>query len=426
MSDTRTPHHPSRNVRHRWSTRPARLLAAGTALATVLIVAVPVTAAASPANWPGHATPSRWHDHGGSANLCPPDARALGYSDALDKMQVDGAEVGGLSAMVYDVRRHAYAAIEDHSGDQVSRMWFFTDPADPRITGTLTLSAADGTPYSGANFDAEGLTILPNGDYVVSSEVEPSIHVFDREGVELYQLPVPARFDVAPAGQATDNATLEGLTISLDGRYIYAAMEGTLSGDISTAGSSAGTDTYRRILVYQRAMHGDQRGHQHGYRLVKQIGYRVDPGMRISEAQAYGRDGLLVMEAAWDEVNGNSIRLYAIPGVSRSRDVSGVADLGDAPSWVVHKTLVADVTRCPTLGATAKEAQTNPLMDNFEAMAVVSGHQRIRPHTVSHRPGHGGWHRPVADSEVLLLSDDNFGATQTTRLLRLAVPLPGR
>jgi len=382
------------------------------ALGAAMLIALPGAAQAGTA---GHGASPQWGgtSHGRSTATCPPHAVALGYSDALDKLQVDGAEVGGLSAMVYDARRHAYAAIEDHSGDQVSRMWFFTDPADPHVAGTLTLSAADGTPYSGANFDAEGLTILPDGDYVVSSEVEPSIHVFGRDGVELYQLPVPARFDVAPAGQATDNATLEGLTISLDGRFVYAAMEGTLSGDVS----GAGTDTYRRILVYQRG--------RHGYQLAKQIGYRVDPGMRISEAQAYGSDGLLVMEAAWDAVNGNTIRLYAVRNVSRARDVSAVADLGDHPQKVVRKTLVANVTKCPTLGATAKEAQTNPLMDNFEAMAVVSGQRAVRPHaTVAWF--RGGWHRPGRDSDVLLLSDDNFGATQTTRLLRLAVPLPGR
>jgi hypothetical protein len=412
--------------RHRPGRRgPARLLAAVTGLSAALLIALPGSAGATTArdasagngpsgdhavSWqqPGHG--HRWHQ---PDNACPPAARALGYSDALDKLQVGDNEVGGLSGMVYDVRRHAYAAIEDHSGDQVSRMWFFTDPADPRITGTLTLSAADGTPYSAANFDAEGLTILPNGDYVVSSEVEPSIHVFGRDGVELYQLPVPARFDVAPAGEATDNATLEGLSLSPDGRYLYAAMEGTLSGDISTAG----TDTYRRILVYQ---HG-----RHGYHLIKQVGYQVDPGMRISEAQAYGHRGLLVMEAAWDEVNGNTIRLYAVPDVTRARDVSDVSDLGDSPDRVVRKVLVADVTNCPTLGATAKEAQTNPLMDNFEAMTVVTGHRGVRPHG-AHGPGHGRWNPPGHVSEVLLLSDDNFGATQTTRLLRLAVPLPQR
>ena len=55
--------------------------------------------------------------HAGSAHQhrwdCPPAASALGYSDALDKLQADDAEVGGLSALEYDARRHAFAAIEE-------------------------------------------------------------------------------------------------------------------------------------------------------------------------------------------------------------------------------------------------------------------------------------------------------------------------
>lgn len=354
--------------------------------ALTLVVAAGLGAAFAPASSDATSHPS----HGTDPRSCPPSARALGYSDALDKLTTDGAEVGGLSALAWDSRRHAYAAIEDHSGDQVSRMWFFQDAAHPRVTGTMTLSKPDGTAYDGTDMDAEGLAVLPDGDYLVSSEVEPSIRIFDRTGRQVDELPVPARFRVAPAGEATANATLEGLTISPDGHTIYAAMEGTLSGDIS----SAGVADFRRILVYR---------HQHGgWALARQIGYRVQPGNRISEAQAYD-GGLLIMEAAYDATKGNSIQLFALHP-ARARSVDRVSDLGDQPRLVARKTLVSDVTSCPTLGATAKEPQTNPLMDNFEGMAI----------------------RPLSrhESEVLLVSDDNFSATQTTRLLRLAARLP--
>jgi hypothetical protein len=69
----------------------------------------------------------------------------------------------------------------------------------------------------------------------------------------------------------------------------------------------------------------------------------------------------------------------------------------------VRKTLVADLVTCPTLGATAKEFRTNPLMDNYEGMAIVPGSQ--------------------ADT-VHVISDDNFGATQTTRVLTVSARLP--
>jgi len=384
------------------------------ALATAggsLTAAAPAVASGRPAA----ATPS--HSRHQPVATCPPDGRALGFSDALDKKVALGAEVGGLSALAYDKRRHAYAAIEDHSASDPTRMWFFRDPKDPAVTGTLLLSKADGTPYTGDDFDAEGLAVLPNGDYLVSSEVEPSIHVFSRAGREKSQLTVPTRFGVAPAGEATANATLEGLSLSPDGSRIYAAMEGTLSGDVASSGAA----TYRRILVYSRT-------HAGAYKLTKQIGYRVGDGMRISEVASYGRDGLLILEAAFDPAFGNTIRLVAVPKASQAADVTRVADLGDTPAKVAKSTLVSDVTKCPDLGATAKETQANPLMDNYEAMSLRTGPSGRHggKHGGHALANHHGGHAKRIGATVLLLSDDNFGDGQTTRLLRLKVARPTR
>ncbi|WP_041255098.1 hypothetical protein [Frankia sp. EAN1pec] len=40
---------------------------------------------------------------------------------------------------------------------------------------------------------------------------------------------------------------------------------------------------------------------------------------------------------------------------------------------LVGKRLVADLTACPTLGATNPGIQVNPLMDNYEALAIDPG-----------------------------------------------------
>ncbi len=119
---------------------------------------------------------------------------------------------------------------------------------------SLELRQPDGPPYNGLTADNEGLGVLPDGDFLVSSEVEPSIRIFGRDDVQKAELPVPARFDVVTTGgEATVNATLEGLTVAPNGRQIVAAMEGTLSGDTPTDGSPA---TFRRFLVYAASSHG--------------------------------------------------------------------------------------------------------------------------------------------------------------------------
>ncbi len=327
---------------------------------------------------------------------CAPAAVAVEFSDALDKLTVDGATVGGLSDMAYDWRTGSYVSSVDNHGTDPSRLWFYRNLFSPHVTrAPLVLKRPDGTPYTGVTADNEGLAVLPNGDFLVSSETEPSIRIFGRDGTQKSALQVPARFDVTPAGQATGNATLEGLTTSPDGREIVAAMEGTLSGDKPSDGSPAND---RRFLVYHHNRDG-------GWVLRKQIGYRVDPGNRISEVQLYDNGKLLVMEAAYSATVGNSIELYAATGVDRAPDISRVDNLSAAPAKIMAKQLIADVTACPTLGATAKQFQTNPLMDNYEGMTT----RALR-----------GRHAYA----VSLISDDNFGATQITRVLNLVALLP--
>ena len=264
------------------------------------------------------------------------------------------------------------------------------------IRDPLVLRKPDGTAYDGTNSDNEGLAVLPDGNYLVSSETEPSIRIYGRDGVQKASLPVPARFAVTgttPEGQATSNATLEGLTISRSGREIVAAMEGALSGDVSSSGDA----TLHRFLVYDLDRHGN-------WQLTKQIAYRTEAGNRIPEVQAYGRDSLLVEEAAFSTTAGNSEELYAVTGVNAARDVSTVANLSVAPAKdVVSKKLVANLVACPTLGAPSRETQANPLLDNYEGMTIIGG------------PGLAG---------VSMISDDNFSATQFTRVLNLLVKLP--
>jgi len=321
---------------------------------------------------------------------CPPSARAVGFSDALDKLTRDDATLGGLSDIAWDRRARSYVSSVDNHGTDPARLWFYRDPLHPKVTrDPLVLRRPDGTAYTGVDADDEGLQVLPDGRYLVSSETEPAIRVFGRDGVQRASLPVPARFRVTPAGEATANATLEGLALTPRGDRVVAAMEGVLSGDHDA--------DLRRMAVYDR---------RHGrFTVTKQVGYRVDPGMRVAEVQAYGEDRLLVLEAAFDPATGNTIRLYAVRGLDHARDVSRVTDLAAAPARdVVRKTLVADVTACPSLGATSEETQVNPLMDNFEGMTIGP----VRRHRAT----------------VTLVSDDNFSDTQKTRLLTLEARLP--
>ena len=327
---------------------------------------------------------------------CPkPGAVATAFSDALNKATAGGVAVGGLSGLTLDRRSGGFAAIEDHSRNDPARVLFISNSTKPAVTNVLTLRKADGTPYDVTNFDGEGIAVLPNGDFLISSEVEPSIRVFDRTGTEVAALHVPGRFQVTPTGEATDNATLEGLSISPSGEFIYAAMEGTLSGDLP----SSGEGRHHRILVYRADHHG-------GYQLTKQLGYDTDAGNRISEVTAYADDKLLVLEIQFIPGKGNvAVKIYTVTGADSAPDITGVANLSTAPATdIMPKELLADLVTGPTLGASALQPQVNPLMDNYEGMSIArKRHSR---------------------ATVTLISDDNFNATQVTRILRLRAVLP--
>ncbi|WP_250005124.1 esterase-like activity of phytase family protein [Actinoplanes sp. M2I2] len=326
---------------------------------------------------------------------CAPRAEAVSYSDSLDKStSKDGVAVGGLSAITYDKVSRSSVTVIDRSGTQPARLVFLGDGPAPQATRTTALKRADGTPFDGTNFDGEGLAVLPDGTFLVSSEAEPSIRIFGRDGVQRGELPVPERFRVAPTGEAPENATLEGLTISPDGKYVYAAMEGSLAGDAP----SNGEVPRHRVLVYKADGRGD-------YRLARQFGYQADRGNRIAEVAAYADGRLVVLEAAFTSGVGNTVRLYAVTGANRAPDVSAVRNLSTAGyRSLVEKQPIADLANCPTLGATSPQPQLNPLLDNFEGLAV--------------EPGHGARHR------LQLISDDNFSANQKTRILTVDARLP--
>nr|WP_079662094.1 esterase-like activity of phytase family protein [Streptomyces sp. 3214.6] len=206
-----------------------------------------------------------------------------------------------------------------------------------------------------------------------------------RDGRILDRLPVPSSLLVAPAGRATSNQTFEGLTLLPGGRTLLASMEYAIAGD------SAGIV---RFQTWNRTKGGRfERGAQYAY--------RTDSGLGVPEVQATPDGRLLVLERGFTAGVGNTVRLY-LADPRHATDTSGVGNLtGQDGVRLVKKTLLTDLVTCPSLGATAKQPQPNPLLDNIEGM-VITGHAKNR-------------------LRVLLVSDDNQNAAQTTRFYDLRV-----
>jgi hypothetical protein len=324
------------------------------------------TAALAAATCLTAAGPANARQDGGTHHACSPSVSIDRFSDALDKTTYDGTYVGNLSALAPD-RHRTVAALSDRSA------LFRLDARTLRPEGVIPLADENG-----AALDSEGLVVdlhsrlrssggNPIGTYLVSSETEPSIRRYSRDGKILDRLPVPEELRT----RARVNGSFEGLTLLPGGRTLVASMEYALTGDPADQ---------VRLQTWRRTAHG-------GFRTGAQYTYRVDQGLGVTEVTATPDGRLLVLERGFTSGVGNTVRLY----------------LADRHGTTYDKTLLADLADCPSLGATAGQPQPNPLLDNIEGMVVTGrGHGRLK---------------------VLLVSDDNQNASQTTRFYALRVRL---
>ncbi|MFE9605871.1 esterase-like activity of phytase family protein [Streptomyces hokutonensis] len=309
-----------------------------------------------------------------TSNACSSSVSIDRFSDALDKTTYDGTFVGNFSALAVD-KDGSLAALEDRSS--------LFDLDAKTLQPKRVVPLAD---ENGAALDSEGLVVDRDGTRLVTSETEPSIRRYSVDGKILDRLPVPSSLLVAPAGRGVSNQTFEGLTLLPGGRTLLASMEYPIAGDTSGA---------VRFQTWTRTK-GDH------FELAAQYAYKTDAAfLGVPEVRALPDGRLLVLERGFTSGVGNTVRLY-LADPRHATDTSGIDTLTGQPGVrLVKKTLLADIADCPSLGATAKQPQPNPLLDNIEGM-VITGREK-------------------GSYKVLLVSDDNQNAVQTTRFYYLRV-----
>jgi hypothetical protein len=327
---------------------------------------------------------------------CAPGVDLLGVSDALDKTRFAETAVGGLSALAPDLTADVVLALVDNERDTPARFYTLHVAHDngtlgaPRVLVVTVLRDAAGQPFTGRRFDGEGMARTATGELLIASETEPALRRFAPDGRFVADLPVPPRFQVAPRGDALANATFEGLALTPDGRALFAAMEGPLAPDGWTVTGRA------RLRLLRYDPHP-----QHGFAPAAQFFYLAEPGQAISDLAALSEHDLLVVERGFVPGRGNTVRLFRV-ALATARDVADQTTLAAPDLTPVEKALVVDLAGCPAGGVRHPGPQPNPLLDNYEGMAL-------------------GPTLPDGRRVLLLVSDDNFGADQVTRLLALAI-----
>lgn len=331
-----------------------------------------------------------------------PGVQVTGFLGDLTLPQptmLDGTTVGGLSGIDYDPRHQRFYAISDDRS-QLQPARFYT--ADLQFTGhgratRLTgadfsttpwlrpdgstyppLSAGDGTavdpeairydPRDGSLYwTSEGERIVPT-DGSAPTLIDPFLRQARTDGRYVRELGLPSNEKMTATAQGPrQNAVLEGLTLTSDGRSLLTAMEGPLLQDGPAATPAVGAPTRMTFM--------DKRSGAP----TRQLVYPIEPVYAapvpatgfsttgVVDVLAVDRDRYLVMERSFSTGVGNRVRIYEIT-TSRATDVLATSSLVGARFTPVTKRLVLDLADLPLAGDGTIPCANGGCVDNVEGM----------------------------------------------------------
>jgi hypothetical protein len=206
--------------------------------------------------------------------------------------------------------------------------------------------------------------------------------------------PIPDLFTIQPTENGTrSNGSFESLALTADGRYLFAASEEPLYEDGPRAASNV-VGSPIRIIQYDR-----QKG-----QAVGQFAYRLDavhtapqPANQfqlngVVDMVALSETQLLVMERSFavGATPDYSVKIYKID-LSPATNIASINALQGNTYTPVTKTLVYNVASAGV-----------PRIDNLEGMTL-------------------GPKLPNGNHTLIMVSDDNFSASQVTQFLAFEI-----
>lgn len=294
----------------------------------------------------------------------------------------DDARSHGLSGIAWDAQAGALHAVPDRPPRIVAlipsddlRRWSFGAPLP--VTGL-------------ASWDAEAIA-LDATRLLVADEDGPRVHVLDRAGRRVGEVPLPPHL-----ARARKNRSLESLAVSPDGRSLLMANEQALEPDGPLASAASGT-TVRITRLNTATGAADE----FVYRTEPVFAHGPGGDAGVSDITALSGEALLILERGYVPGAGNDARIYCATLAPESRLPPGAA-LGESTPRVA-KTLVIDLAALPDDGfPETLQPQRTRLLDNFEGLAL-------------------GPRLPGGRRALFVVSDDNSRPTQRARILVLAL-----
>lgn len=336
------------------------------------------------------------------------ELRFIGEATFPTQYLYAGTEVGGLSGIDYDPEGQIFYALSDDRS-QINPARFYTltidlsdgalDNGDVVFTGVTTLLDTDGTPFTNGEVDPESLRFNPKeqtlywtseGD--AANQIPPFVREMQLDGTFVRQLTPPTQY-TPTAGNTSgirNNLAFESLTLALRGLVVFTATENALVQDGPAASLTEGSPS--RMLAFRT---GSGEPFLEFVYETEPVAAPPTPETAFStnglvEILSLGRAEFLALERSFSSGVGNAIQIF-VANVRGASNVSGVESIQSVNNLrTAEKTLLLDLA---ALGI--------PL-DNVEGMAF-------------------GPTLPNGNRSLILVSDNNFSATQFTQFLAFEV-----
>ena len=342
-----------------------------------------------------------------SAKQDKPPLRFLGEVQFPTGLLFDGTQVGGLSGIDYDPRQNLYYAIsDDRSQINPARFYELTidlsdgalNDGDVAFRRVVTILTEQGAPFAPLSLDPESIRFDParrtlfwtsEGD--ANALVPPFVREMKRDGRFVQELETPAKFDptVDNSSGIRNNLAFENLTLQGHRGKLLTATENALNQDGPAASLTEGSPS--RIL---------QLDPRNGKALDEYV-YVTEPVPDApNPSGSFATNGLveilalddkrfLAMERAFSTGVGNTVRIF-VADLGRASNVRRLDSIAGVPLRTVKKELLFDLD---ALGIT---------LDNIEGITFGP---RLR----------------TGERTLILVSDNNFSATQFTQFLAFAI-----
>lgn len=379
--------------------------------------------------------------------------------------------LGMFSDLYYDRVENAYYGLADRGpgGGLISyetRVEKFTLDVNPntgaisnfQVKQTIKFVDGNGQPYNGLNptllngspntlgrsLDPEGFVRAANGHFFVSDEYGPSVREFNANGqlIRTFTTPanlVPTQSNGTPNytdGRTTitsgrqDNRGFEGLTISPDGKKLYAVLQDPLvnegsDGDADLLDGEGRRSRNLRVVEYDIATGASARQFAYQLESLASINARIPGTANDFAATAQGRSiGLSSITAI------NDHQFLVIERDNRGLgvdDPAGANPIGTKRVYLIDITGATDIaaisldnTNALPAGVAPVSKSATPYIDIQAAIAAL-GHivpEKLEGLTIGPK---------LADGTYLILvgTDNDFSVTQTGTGTQLDVLISG-